>query len=211
MVTPAVICRNLTKIFRQPFSRLEIKALHDVSFHVDQGEFICILGRNGSGKTTLLRMIAGIARPSTGEIHVFGQNPLTYRSRRQIGYMPEKPQFYPEVNANNFLKYMARLRRIKRPKEQVMQIIDLVGLKKWSQVQVNTYSVGMKQRLAFASALIHSPKLLLLDEPLANLDKDGKLTMTNLLTSFIKEDKTIIVATHDPQLSTSANRSIVLE
>ncbi|MFX1511336.1 MAG: ABC transporter ATP-binding protein [Promethearchaeota archaeon] len=211
MTVPAVNCQAVTKIFRHPFSRLEIEALREISFEIDQGDFVCVLGRNGSGKSTLLRIIAGIARPSEGKIFVFGQDPRAYQCRRQIGYMPEKSQFYLDVSAETFLNYIAKLHKIISPEKNVLYTIELVGLKKWAQIQIKTYSVGMKQRLALASALIHSPQLILLDEPMANIDKEGKKTMQELLTTLIDEKRTVIVATHDTQLTARANRCVNLE
>lgn len=167
----------------------------DVDFHIDRGECVALLGPNGAGKTTIIKMLIDIAKPSGGEI-LFQGEPHN-RMRRYIGYLPQYPTFYPWMTGKELLTFMGRLSDMEKPvlERRMKELLDLVGLGLAQNKRIGTYSGGMKQRLGIAQALIHEPRLLIMDEPVSALDPLGRRDMLELL-KVIKEQSTILFSTH---------------
>lgn len=171
------------------------KIVTDVDFHIDRGECVALLGPNGAGKTTIIKMLIDIAKPSGGEI-LFQGEPHN-RMRRYIGYLPQYPTFYPWMTGKELLTFMGRLSDMEKPvlERRMKELLDLVGLGLAQNKRIGTYSGGMKQRLGIAQALIHEPRLLIMDEPVSALDPLGRRDMLELL-KVIKEQSTILFSTH---------------
>ena len=177
----------------------EIKAVDDISFSVNQGEIYGFLGQNGAGKSTTIRMLLTLIRPTQGEIEIFGYNLQKHRKEilRQIGAIIEKPDLYKYLTAFENLSIFARLSGIRATRSQLLQQLELVGLKNRVNSKVKTYSQGMKQRLGIAVALINDPKLIILDEPTNGLDPQGIADIRNLILQLSKlQGKTIFVSSH---------------
>ena len=172
-------------------------ALRGVSAEFDAGKFHAILGDNGAGKTTLLRALAGLAHPTQGTIRMFGQDPQD--SSREIGYMAHPSLLYDEMSGMENLRYFARLYEIAGD-ERCAEVIRTVGLDPQLTRPVGQYSQGMRQRMSLARAILHDPKLLLLDEPFSNVDVHSAREMVILLKNMRGSGKTIFVVTHQALL-----------
>lgn len=172
-------------------------ALRGVSAEFDAGKFHAILGDNGAGKTTLLRALAGLAHPTQGTIRMFGQDPQD--SSREIGYMAHPSLLYDEMSGMENLRYFARLYEIAGD-ERCAEVIRAVGLDPQLTRPVGQYSQGMRQRMSLARAILHHPKLLLLDEPFSNVDVHSAREMVILLKNMRGSGKTIFVVTHQALL-----------
>jgi ABC-type multidrug transport system ATPase subunit len=172
-------------------------ALRGVSAEFDAGKFHAILGDNGAGKTTLLRALAGLAHPTQGTIRMFGQDPQD--SSREIGYMAHPSLLYDEMSGMENLRYFARLYEIAGD-ERCAEVIRAVGLDPQLTRPVGQYSQGMRQRMSLARAILHHPKLLLLDEPFSNVDVHSAREMVILLKNMRGSGRTIFVVTHQALL-----------
>lgn len=174
-------------------------AVNKVSFDVFEGEIFGFLGPNGAGKTTTLRMIAGLAKPDSGNILICGYSLKTKfeKAIRNVGGIIENPEMYKNLSGIDNLKYYASLYG-KIDKNRINQVVDIVGLTSRIKDKVKSYSLGMKQRLGIAQALLHSPKLLILDEPTNGLDPTGIIDMRRFLKeTALKENIGILISSHN--------------
>jgi len=163
------------------------RVLRGLDLDVARGDFVVVTGPNGSGKTTLLRLLAGLAAPSAGDLVV--ETP-----REQIGFLAHEPLVYRELTALENLRMYGRLYRVRDP-ERIGMLLERFGLWDARNERVGDFSRGMQQRVALCRALLHSPSLLLLDEPYNGLDADGAALLDRELAGY---DATFVVATHDP-------------
>lgn len=185
--------KHLTKDFK------DLKAVDDLSFTVNEGEVYGFLGQNGAGKSTTIRMLMTLIRPSAGEIEIFGLPLLKHRNEilRQIGAIIEKPDLYKYLTAYENIQIFSRLSGIKATEKKIMDQLAMVGLADRARSRVKTYSQGMKQRLGLACALIHDPRLIILDEPTNGLDPQGIADMRNMIIHLSKDlGKTLLVSSH---------------
>jgi len=176
-------------------------ALRGVTAEFEAGRFHAILGDNGAGKTTLLRALAGLAQPTRGEILIFGRSPQ--EACRDIGYMAHPSLLYDEMSGMENLRYFARLYGITkdgRCAEVIREVIRKVGLDPELTRPVGQYSQGMRQRMSLARAILHDPKVLLLDEPFSNVDVHSAQAMVGLLRGMRDAGKTVFVITHQAVL-----------
>jgi len=167
----------------------------DAAFHA--GKLYVILGDNGAGKTTLLRALAGLTHPTRGEISVLGKKP--HEASREIGYMAHPSLLYDEMSGMENLRYFARLYDIAGD-GRCEQVIRSVGLDPELSRPVGKYSQGMRQRMSLARAILHDPKILLLDEPFSNVDVHSAREMVGLLKGMRDAGKTVFVVTHQAVL-----------
>jgi len=185
---------SVTSLVKQ-FGRFA--ALRGVTAEFDAGRFHAILGDNGAGKTTLLRGLAGLAQPTRGEISIFGRSPS--EACREIGYMAHPSLLYDEMSGMENLRYFAGLYGIAGD-ARCQEAIRAVGLDPELTRPVGQYSQGMRQRMSLARAILHDPKVLLLDEPFSNVDVHSAREMVGLLKSMRDAGKTIFVVTHQALL-----------
>jgi ABC-type multidrug transport system ATPase subunit len=188
---PIVKVTDLVKQFGR------FSALRGVSAEFHAGKFHAILGDNGAGKTTLLRALAGLAHPTRGTVSILGQPP--YEACREIGYMAHPSLLYDEMSGMENLRYFARLYDIAGD-ERCAQAIRSVRLDPQLPRPVGQYSQGMRQRMSLARALLHDPKILLLDEPFSNVDVHSAREMVGLLKNMRDAGKTVFVVTHQAAL-----------
>ena len=172
-------------------------ALRGITAEFDAEKFHVILGDNGAGKTTLLRALAGLAQPTRGTISILGKTPR--EACREIGYMAHPSLLYDEMSGMENLRYFARLYDI-RGESRCAEVICCVGLDPDLARPVGQYSQGMRQRMSLARAILHDPKILLLDEPFSNVDVHSAQQMVGLLKSMRDSGKTIFVVTHQAAL-----------
>jgi ABC-2 type transport system ATP-binding protein len=191
-----------------------IKAVNGLSFTVNQGDVYGFLGENGAGKSTTIRMMLTLVKPSEGEITIFNKSLQQHRNEilAQVGAVIERPDLYKYLSAYDNLSIFARLSGIKVSRKLIMDQLDMVGLAERSSSKVKTYSQGMKQRLGIAVALVHNPKLIILDEPTNGLDPQGIADMRTLILSLSREyEKTVIVSSHLlSEIEQIANRMIII-
>jgi len=185
---------TVTNVIKQ-FGRFA--ALRGVTAEFDPGQFHAILGDNGAGKTTLLRALAGLAQPTQGEISIFGKTPR--EACRDLGYMAHPSLLYDEMSGMENLRYFAGLYGIAGD-TRCAGAIRSVGLDPELARPVGQYSQGMRQRMSLARAILHDPKVLLLDEPFSNVDVHSAADMVGLLKSLRDAGKTIFVVTHQAAL-----------
>ena len=184
---------HLTKDFK------DVKAVDDLSFSVEEGQVYGFLGQNGAGKSTTIRMLLTLIAPTTGDIEIFGLNLRQHRKEilRQIGAIIEKPDLYKYLTAFENIRIFSKLSGEKLPAAKLMEQLAMVGLADRAASKVKTYSQGMKQRLGLACALVHNPRLIILDEPTNGLDPQGIADMRNMIIHLSKElGKTLLVSSH---------------
>jgi len=185
--------QNLTKEFK------EIKAVDDLSFSVRGGEVYGFLGQNGAGKSTTIRMLLTLITPTSGTIEIMGINLVKGRKEilRQVGAIIERPDLYKYMTALENLSLFAAMSGVRIPVKKLMDQLALVGLAERAHSKVRTYSQGMKQRLGIAVALVHDPKLIILDEPMNGLDPQGIADVRNLIIHLSKDlGKTLLISSH---------------
>ncbi|MFD0617432.1 ABC transporter ATP-binding protein [Paenibacillus sp. GCM10027629] len=172
-------------------------AVSDLNLKIAKGEIYGFLGPNGAGKTTTIRMLLGLIKPSSGSIEVFGQSLAKERLSilRKVGSLVEYPSYYGHLNAVENLEAIRRI--IDAPRKRIDEVLEIVGLTKEAKRAVKGYSLGMKQRLGIASALLGSPELLILDEPTNGLDPSGILEIRELIKNMPKQHGiTVLISSH---------------
>jgi len=193
---PAISVSNVVKQFGR------FAALRGVNAEFEAGKFYAVLGDNGAGKTTLLRALAGLAHPTRGAISILGQDPQA--ACRDIGYMAHPSLLYDEMSGMENLRYFAQLYGIadvgRRTNDRCAQVVRSVGLDPELTRPVGQYSQGMRQRMSLARAILHDPKILMLDEPFSNVDVHSAGDMVGLLRGMRDAGKTIFVVTHQAAL-----------
>ena len=172
-------------------------AVDQLDLRVEQGDIYGFIGRNGAGKSTTLKLLCGLARPTQGEALIFGKPVRDSVARRRVGALIEQPGLYPDLSGRENLRLYAALLGLDSPERQVEEILKTVGLSPKEKKPVRHYSMGMKQRLGVALALLGGPDLLLLDEPINGLDPEGIREMRELLLRLNRErGLTILVSSH---------------
>ncbi|HEX6037300.1 ABC transporter ATP-binding protein [Longimicrobium sp.] len=188
--TPAVELRNVSRWYGN------VVAVNDVSFTLGAG-ITGLLGPNGAGKSTLLHMLAGFLEPSAGELRVDGRpswnNPAAYRS---VGLVPEREAVYPFLTGYEFVLMNARLHGLADPEKAAERAIDTVDLRGAMHRRIGGYSKGMRQRAKVAGALVHQPRILLLDEPFNGMDPGQRMHMMELLRGLADQGRTILISSH---------------
>ena len=174
-------------------------AIDDLSLKIKKNEIFGIVGPNGAGKTTFIRIICGILRPTSGTVYIDGKDIRNnaVELKRRIGYLPEEPNLYLRPTAYELVRYFADLYEVEKDffKERAEELFKLVGLYERRNSKVESFSKGMRQRLAFVRALIHDPDILIFDEPTMGLDPATSKNIRDFILKY-RKDKTIIVCTH---------------
>ena len=177
----------------------EQHSVENLSLHVRPGRIYGLLGRNGAGKTTTMRMLLGLTAPSAGTVRIFGQA-MPARARQvlpRVGSLIEAPGFYPNLTGSENLRIFARLRRLPQPERSIRTALEMVSLPYRDKKLFSQYSLGMKQRLAIALAIMHDPELLILDEPINGLDPIGIAEVRDFIRRLCDErGKTILISSH---------------
>lgn len=184
--------KNLTKVYG------EQKSVANLNLHVKKGRIYGLLGRNGAGKTTTMKMILSLTEPTDGEIKIYGENIKGNEKRiyPRIGSLIESPGFYPNLTGTENLKILARLRGVPNP-NAVENALEIVKLPYRDKKLFSEYSLGMKQRLGIANAIMHDPELLILDEPINGLDPIGIVEVRDFIKKLSTEQsKTILISSH---------------
>ncbi len=189
-----IVCQNLTKQFG------DLTAVDNLNLNIGAGELFGFLGPNGAGKTTTIKMLIGLLRPTGGICRIGGfdvhEQPLD--ARRVLGYIPDNPFLYEKLTGREFLHFMADLYRVGQEKreERIGDLLELLNLQDKGNDLIGGYSRGMRQKIALAGALIHSPKVIFLDEPTVGLDPRGARTMRDILREMTQRGTTVFISTH---------------
>lgn len=191
-----------------------IKAVDDLSMQVMPGDIYGFLGPNGSGKSTTIRMLLSLIRPTSGQILLFGHDLAVdrYTTLSRVGALIEKPDFYNYLSARTNLEILGKLSNVQDLDRRVDEVLDLVGLLGRAKSTVRTFSLGMKQRLGIAQALLHKPDLIILDEPTNGLDPQGQKEIRDLVKTLSQEDHiTILISSHILfEIEQIANRMVII-
>jgi len=198
MSNAAVAIRGLTKIFPVPLHRQSIVAVRDLDLRIEPGEVYGLLGPNGSGKSTTLKIILGLVSPTGGRTEIFGRDSRLVESREAVGFLPENPYFYKYLTGEETLRFFGRLCGLRGVllKNRINELLDLVGLSKARKRRLGTYSKGMLQRIGLAQALIHDPRLVVLDEPTAGVDPAGSREIRDLILDLKRRGITVLLSSH---------------
>jgi len=178
----------------------EFLAVDSLDLEVKAGEVFGFLGPNGAGKTTTIRMMMGILKPTSGHVILGGYDveQEAQRAKALAGFIPDRPFIYEKLSGCEFLEFVGKLHRIE-PEKLRGRIAELLGsleLTRWQDELVESYSHGMKQRLVVCAALIHEPRILIIDEPMVGMDPKGARTLKNLFRSLAEKGTTVFLSTH---------------
>jgi ABC-2 type transport system ATP-binding protein len=198
MSTPAVQIEGITKTFPVPLRRQRVMAVKNLSLSVQPGEVYGLLGPNGCGKSTTLKILLGLVTPNSGRALIFGKDSREYRSRRDVGFLPENPYFYKFLTAAETLAFYGKICGLsgKTLATRIDELIELVGLRDARDRRVGGFSKGMLQRIGLAQALIQDPGLVVLDEPTAGVDPAGSHQIRDLILDLKKRGKTVLLTSH---------------
>jgi ABC-2 type transport system ATP-binding protein len=190
----AIEVSHLTKVYGPTV------ALNDVTISVGTGEVRGLLGPNGSGKSSLMKTIMGLTKPSYGSLHVLGYDVRTspMEIKKIVGYVPESPRLYEFLTATEYLDFIADVRGLPfdQKKERIAKFVDALDLEGKQGDMISSYSQGMKQKVAIIGALLHRPRVLLMDEPLNGLDPKSARLVKELIHGLAKEGVSVVFSTH---------------
>jgi ABC-2 type transport system ATP-binding protein len=194
----AVAVSRLTKVFPVPFHRQSVVAVRNLDLRVEAGEVYGLLGPNGSGKSTTLKIILGLVSPTRGRTEIFGRDSTSVDSREAVGFLPENPYFYKYLTGEETLRFFGKLCGLSGGplRTRIDELLGLVGLTDARNRRLGTYSKGMLQRIGLAQALIHEPKLVVLDEPTAGVDPAGSQDIRTLIVDLKHRGITVLLSSH---------------
>ena len=199
MSAPAIETENLTKEYPYGFLNLKKRAsLEGLNLQVETGEVFGFIGPNGAGKSTTIKLLMRLIFPTAGTARILGKPISDIEMHRNIGYLPEQPYFYDYLTAMEVLDYFARFHDLSAAdrKERVQRMLKKVGLETAGKIQLRKYSKGMLQRVGMAQAILHDPKVVILDEPMSGLDPIGRREVRDIILELKREGKTVMFSTH---------------
>ncbi|MEM9330155.1 MAG: ABC transporter ATP-binding protein [Pseudomonadota bacterium] len=189
----ALEVKDLSKTFDRP-------AVNNLSFSVNPGEFYALLGPNGAGKTTSLRMVAGLLQADGGSIHVFGEDAMHNQVgvKQMMAWVPDEPMIYDRLTPLEYLEFVAGLWGVPTEvaKQNAIELLDWLALEPHAHERCEGFSKGMRQKVALAGALVHDPRLIILDEPLTGLDAGSARLVKDVLLARVKQGCSVIMTTH---------------
>jgi ABC-2 type transport system ATP-binding protein len=195
----AISCRGLRKSFG------DFEVLRGIDLEVEPGELFGFLGPNGAGKTTTIRVLAGLLLPSAGTVAVAGYDVVRdpREVKRRVGYVPDRAFLYPKLTAREFLEFVGHLyerdpREVARVSRPLFERFDL---SEWIDELIESYSHGMRQKLALTAAMIHEPEILVIDEPMVGLDPRSARVMKTLLAEIVAAGRTVFLSTHTLEIA----------
>jgi len=189
------------------------KILKGISFSVEMGDIFGYLGPNGAGKTTTIRIILGLYRADSGDLHVLGQDVNKSEARKKIGFVLDLDGLYDGMTARENLLFYSRIYGADIAEDRISQLLDMVELSGRGDDRVHTYSTGMRQRLTLARAMVHDPEILVLDEPTSGVDPSGQIQIRKIMLDLAhKENKTIILSSHNlDEVQRICNRIAIID
>ena len=196
--TPAIRICDLEKVFPIPLRRRRVVALRGLSLDIPAGHVYGLLGPNGSGKSTTLKILLGLVTPTSGSSEIFGVPSAQVSSRTEVGFLPENPYFYKFLTGAETIAFFGKLCGLggRKLRERVTELLEIVGLTDAGERRIGGYSKGMLQRIGLSHALVHDPRLLILDEPTAGVDPAGSRQIRDLILELKARGKTILLTSH---------------
>ena len=199
MPAPAIEIEKLSKEYPFGFLHLRKKrSLEDLTMQVQEGEVFGFLGPNGAGKSTTIKLLMRLIFPTSGTARILGKSIEDVSMHQDIGYLPEQPYFYDYLTARELLEYFSRFHKLSESdrRERVERMLKKVGLDTAKKIQLRKYSKGMLQRVGLAQAILHDPKVVVLDEPMSGLDPLGRREVRDIILELKKEGRTVLFSTH---------------
>jgi ABC-2 type transport system ATP-binding protein len=199
MLGAAIETENLTKDYPTGFLETKkVRSLDGLTMQVQPGEVFGFLGPNGAGKSTTIKLLMRIIFPTAGTARILGKPISDIGMHRDIGYLPEQPYFYDYLTAAELLDYFARFHELPAAvrRERVAHLLKRVGLETAGKIQLRKYSKGMLQRVGLAQAILHDPKVVVLDEPMSGLDPIGRREVRDIILDLKEQGKTVLFSTH---------------
>lgn len=198
MTELAIGIEGLTKDFPVGITGMKLRAVDALNLEVRDNEIFGLLGPNGSGKSTTIKILLGLLEPTLGECRIYGKPSRMVEARREVGFLPEAPYFYRYLSGRELVRYYARLCGVAKSELEtaVESVIELVGMQEAAHRRVGTYSKGMLQRIGLAQAIVHDPRLIVLDEPTAGVDPLGSAAIAAIIRDLKKQGKTILLSSH---------------
>ncbi len=196
--TAALELHGLVKDFSVGLRGVKLRAVDHLNLRVAAGQVYGLLGPTGSGKSTTIKLLLGLLEPTAGGCTVLGVPSDRVEARRDVGYLPESPYFYRHLTGRELVRFYGRMCGMVRATmaTRVADVIEMVGLSAAADRRVGTYSKGMLQRIGLAQALVHDPRLLILDEPTAGVDPVGSAAMADLILKLKGQGKTVLITSH---------------
>ncbi|MEX2044306.1 MAG: ABC transporter ATP-binding protein [Opitutus sp.] len=194
----AIELRGVVKDFQVGLRGIRLRAVDHLDLRVEPGKVYGLIGPNGSGKSTTIKVLLGLTDPTRGESRLFGVSSSRVEARMDVGYLPESPHFHGYLSGRELVLFHGGLcgMRGARLRSRVEDVLAWVGLEGAAGRRLGTYSKGMLQRIGLAQALVHDPRLLVLDEPTAGVDPAGTATMVGLILKMKAEGRTVLIASH---------------
>ncbi|NOQ23440.1 MAG: ATP-binding cassette domain-containing protein [Candidatus Aegiribacteria sp.] len=203
--------KELEKSFKKKLGLSSFRAVDSISFQLYPGEILGFLGPNGAGKTTTIKCVLGLLKPSAGKVSLWGSHPAAPEVRRRIGYVPENPDYDDLFTPLEFMTMFSSMRRLDMSREQMFVILDRVGLSKWENVRIRSFSKGMKQRVSLALALQSKPELLIMDEPTGGLDPVARKEFRDIILEENQRGVSIFLSSHLlSEVETICDRAVIL-
>jgi ABC-2 type transport system ATP-binding protein len=199
MTAPAIETENLTKEYPYGFLHLKKKAsLEGLNMQVETGEVFGFIGPNGAGKSTTIKLLLGLIFPDAGSARILGKPVSDVEMHRDVGYLPEQPYFYDYLTGTELLDYFARIHDLTAAdrRDRVQRMLKKVGLETARKIQLRKYSKGMLQRVGLAQAILHDPKVVILDEPMSGLDPVGRREVRDIILELKRDGRTVMFSTH---------------
>lgn len=192
----AIELKNISRSFKNHFWQKKKQVLKNISLAITKGEVFGFLGPNGAGKTTTIKIITGLLKADSGNATIFGMAVNSMAAKKQLGFLPESPYFYEHLTGYEFLKMHALLHGLRDYKPRIEGLLKRVGLEEAQDLYLRKYSRGMLQRIGIAQALVGSPELLILDEPLTGLDPMGRKEIKDIILEEKSKGTTIFFSSH---------------
>src|SRR4030042_434340 len=191
-MSPAISIKNIKKTL----GNREI--LKGISFNVEMGDIFGYLGPNGAGKTTTIRILLGLFQADSGKLEILGQDIKLSETRKKIGFVLDADGLYDNMTAEENMEYYARIYGLFKANKRIRELLNMVELGNRAKDRVNTFSKGMRQRLALARAMVHNPEVLVLDEPTSGVDPSGQIEIRQIMIDMVhKKNKTVFLSSHN--------------
>ncbi len=198
--------RNLIKSYGR------VKAVKDVSFTAHSGQVLTFLGPNGAGKSTTIKAITGLIRPTSGKVSLAGFDIIRQgvAAKARLGYVPDRPYLYQKLTGRELLRFLGSLRKIKDCETKAQSWLEFFGLQDFANELIETYSHGMRQKLTFITALLHDPKVLVIDEPMVGLDPRASKQVRKLMREYALKGNTVLLTTHSMEVAEDVSDRVLL-
>jgi len=198
MTAAAIQIKSLTKDFRIGMRGVKLRAVDDISLEVGDNQIFGLLGPNGCGKSTTMKIILGLLDPTRGSCSIYGVPSSSVKSRRDVGFLPEAPYFYRYLSGRELVRFYARICGLAKDEidDRTEDVLKLVAMDEAAHRRVGTYSKGMLQRIGLAQAIVHDPRLVILDEPTAGVDPIGSAAIAEMIRSLKERGKTVLLCSH---------------